>query len=71
MWSRSRRTDESYVKAGDVLVQLDKSDLEVALAKAQADLADAEATLESARSDVPAAIGFERQHAERSAFLAR
>jgi membrane fusion protein (multidrug efflux system) len=34
-------------------VQLDKRDLEVALAKAQADLADAEATLEGARSDVP------------------
>jgi membrane fusion protein (multidrug efflux system) len=47
--------DETQVKAGDVLVQLDKKDLEVALAKAQADLADAEATLESARSDVPAA----------------
>ena len=47
--------DEREVKAGDVLVELDKKDLEVALAKAQADLADAEATLESARSDVPAA----------------
>src|SRR5579863_2484896 len=47
--------DESQVKAGDVLVELDKKDLQVALAKAQADLADAEATLESARSDVPAA----------------
>src|ERR1700679_512345 len=47
--------DESYVNAGDVLVELDKKDLEVALAKAQADLADAEATLEGARSDVPAA----------------
>ena len=43
------------MKAGDVLVELDKKDLEVALAKAQADLADAEATLDSARSDVPAA----------------
>ncbi len=47
--------DESQVKAGDVLVELDKRDLEVALAKAQADLADAEATLDGARSDVPAA----------------
>jgi membrane fusion protein (multidrug efflux system) len=47
--------DESQVKAGDVLVELDKKDLQVALSKAQADLADAEATLESARSDVPAA----------------
>jgi membrane fusion protein (multidrug efflux system) len=47
--------DESQVNAGDVLVELDKRDLEVALAKAQADLADAEATLDGARSDVPAA----------------
>ncbi len=47
--------DESEVHMGDVLVELDKKDLEVALAKAQADLADAEATLDSARSDVPAA----------------
>jgi membrane fusion protein (multidrug efflux system) len=47
--------DESQVNAGDVLVELDKKDLEVALAKAQADLADAEATLDGARSDVPAA----------------
>lgn len=47
--------DETPVKAGDVLVQLDTKDLEVALAKAQADLADAQASLDSARSDVPAA----------------
>lgn len=47
--------DERPVKAGDVLVQLDTKDLQVALAKAQADLADAAATLSSARSDVPAA----------------
>lgn len=46
--------DERPVKAGDILVELDKRDLEVALAKAQADLADAEATLDGARSDVPA-----------------
>lgn len=45
--------DERPVKAGDILVELDKKDLEVALAKAQADLADAEATLDGARSDVP------------------
>jgi membrane fusion protein (multidrug efflux system) len=45
--------DEQMVKAGDVLVQLDRQDLEVALAKAQADLADAEAGLASARNDVP------------------
>jgi membrane fusion protein, multidrug efflux system len=47
--------DEVPVKAGDVLVQLDTKDLEVALAKAKADLADAQANFESARSDVPAA----------------
>jgi membrane fusion protein (multidrug efflux system) len=47
--------DEVPVKAGDVLVQLDTKDLQVALAKAKADLADAQATLQSARSDVPAA----------------
>ncbi len=47
--------DEVAVKAGDVLVQLDTKDLQVAVAKAQADLADAEANLASARSDVPAA----------------
>jgi len=47
--------DDQPVKAGDVLVQLDKKDLEVALARAQADLADAQASLEGARSDVPVA----------------
>ena len=47
--------DDQMVKAGDVLVQLDRKDYEVALAKAQADLADAEAGLESARSDIPVA----------------
>ncbi len=46
--------DEVAVKAGDVLVQLDTKDLQVALDKAEADLADAEANLRSARSDVPA-----------------
>lgn len=46
--------DEKPVKAGDVLVQLDPKDLQVALAQAQADLADAEATLNSVRNEVPA-----------------
>lgn len=41
------------VKAGDVLVQLDRSDFEVALAKARADLADATANLQSSQTDVP------------------
>ena len=45
--------DQSQVKAGDVLVQLDPRDFEVALAKARAELADAEATLSGARSDIP------------------
>src|SRR5579863_5050640 len=40
--------DETEVKAGDVLVQLDTKDLEVAVAKAKADLANAQATLDSA-----------------------
>ena len=47
--------EDQAVKAGDVLVQLDRKDLEVALARAQADLADAQAALEGARSDVPVA----------------
>ncbi len=47
--------DDQHVKAGDVLVQLDRKDLEVALARAEADLADAQAGLESARSDIPVA----------------
>lgn len=45
--------DQAAVKAGDVLVQLDPRDFEVAVAKARAELADAEATLASARSDIP------------------
>jgi membrane fusion protein (multidrug efflux system) len=45
--------DEQPVKAGQVLVQLDKRDYEVALARAKADLADAEAAVVAARSDVP------------------
>jgi membrane fusion protein (multidrug efflux system) len=45
--------DQAAVKADDVLVQLDPSDFEVALAKSRAELADAEATLAGARSDIP------------------
>jgi membrane fusion protein (multidrug efflux system) len=48
-----RAEEEQFVKAGDVLVQLDRRDYEVALAKAEADLGDAEAALESSRIDVP------------------
>ena len=45
--------DQQYVKAGDVLVELDRGDYEVAVAKARADLAEAVANLESQRTDVP------------------
>jgi membrane fusion protein (multidrug efflux system) len=45
--------DHQPVKEGDVLVELDRGDYEVAVAKAQADLADAIATLQSLRTDVP------------------
>jgi len=48
-----RAEDEQFVKAGDILVQLDPRDYQVALAKAEADLGDAEAALESSRIDVP------------------
>src|SRR6185295_2940008 len=51
--SKANVHDQAAVKANDVLVQLDPSDFEVALAKARAELADAEATLASARSDIP------------------
>jgi len=45
--------DERLVKAGDVLVRIDPSDYQVAVAKAEADLADAEAALQGARTDIP------------------
>jgi membrane fusion protein (multidrug efflux system) len=45
--------DQQYVKAGDVLVELDRSDLEVAAAEAKGDLAEQVANLEGSRSDVP------------------
>lgn len=47
--------DQQQVKAGDILVQLDKRDYEVALAKAKANMADAEAALQGARNNVPVA----------------
>jgi membrane fusion protein (multidrug efflux system) len=43
------------VKAGDVLVQIDTRDFEVALARARAELADAEATAQAASVNVPIA----------------
>jgi membrane fusion protein (multidrug efflux system) len=45
--------DDQFVKAGDVLVQLDRKDYEVAVAEAKADLADAEATAQSSKTDIP------------------
>lgn len=45
--------NEQPVKAGDLLVELDLKDYEVAVAKARADLADAIANLQSSRTDVP------------------
>jgi membrane fusion protein (multidrug efflux system) len=46
-------TDNQAVKQGDVLVELDARDYQLAVAKAEADLAAAEAAARAARSDVP------------------
>src|SRR5438309_2171031 len=48
-----RVEDNQIVKAGDVLVEIDPVDYEVALRRAQADLADADASAKGARSNVP------------------
>ncbi len=45
--------DQRAVNQGDVLVELDKTDYQVAVAKAEAELADAEASLQSAKTEVP------------------
>lgn len=45
--------DQQVVQKGDLLIQIDPRDYEIAVAKAEADLADAEATLLSTRSDIP------------------
>jgi membrane fusion protein (multidrug efflux system) len=45
--------DEKYVKAGDVLVRIDPTDYQVAVAMAEADLAAAEAALQGSRTDIP------------------
>ncbi len=47
--------DNQYVKAGDVLVEIDPTDYQVALARAQAEYADAQATAEAARIGLPIA----------------
>ena len=45
--------ENQEVAAGDVLVEIDKRDYEVALSRAEADLADAQATYEAARTGIP------------------
>ena len=45
--------DNQRVKVGDVLVQLDPKDYEVALQRAQADLADAQAGARAAQTTIP------------------
>lgn len=45
--------DNQYVEAGTVLVQLDPTDYQVAVARARAELQDATATLQAARTGVP------------------
>ncbi|ABF42096.1 secretion protein HlyD [Candidatus Koribacter versatilis Ellin345] len=46
-------TDNQVVNAGDLIVQLDPKDYEVALSRVKADLGDAIATAEGARTSVP------------------
>jgi len=45
--------DNQYVQAGQVLVQLDPTDYEVAVQRAQGDLADAESAARAAETNVP------------------
>ncbi|MDQ6705735.1 MAG: HlyD family secretion protein [Acidobacteriota bacterium] len=45
--------DNQVVKQGDVLVQIDPRDYNVALDRARADVAQAEAMLQASRSDIP------------------
>ena len=45
--------DNQAVKAGDVLVELDPRDYEIAVIRAEADVAGAEAAVRAARNDVP------------------
>jgi membrane fusion protein (multidrug efflux system) len=53
--SRVLVDDNQYVKAGTVLVEIDPTDYQVALDRAQAELADAEATSRAAKTGVPLA----------------
>ena len=48
-----RVEDNQHVKAGDVLVELDHRDYEIAVQKAEADLAAAQAAARAARTGVP------------------
>ena len=48
-------TDNQYVEAGTVLVEIDPKDYQVALARAEADLADALANADAAGTSVPIA----------------
>lgn len=50
-----RVSDNQVVKAGDVLVEVDRRDYEIAVARAEADLAAAEAHSRAARAGVPVA----------------
>jgi membrane fusion protein, multidrug efflux system len=45
--------DQQYVKQAETLVQLDKRDYDIAVARAQADLANAQAGMLGARGAVP------------------
>jgi membrane fusion protein (multidrug efflux system) len=45
--------DNQLVKAGDIIVQLDPNDYQVALDRAKADLADAQATAQAAETGIP------------------
>jgi membrane fusion protein (multidrug efflux system) len=48
-------TNNTAVKAGDVLVQIDQSEYEIAVQRAKAELADAQANAAAARTGVPIA----------------
>lgn len=47
--------DNQYVEAGAVLAQIDPSDYEIAVARAEAELAQAQAGVAGARADIPVA----------------
>jgi membrane fusion protein (multidrug efflux system) len=48
-----KATDNQFVEAGTVLVELDPRDYQVALERAKADVAEAEASAQAARTNVP------------------